>query len=520
MEVENMKNTTGITAVYIRRSLSDSDNNSLSLESQKTECINSLGEKEEYRVYCDEGKSGKNIEGRPAFSQLLEDVKCGLISRIVVKKYDRFSRNMRDYLNVTNLFDSYGVGVTSLTEPFNTETKEGRMMRNTLLNFAEFERETIAGRCKDSYSTRSVDTGFYLGGQVYYGFIPERREVNGKVGSVLVPSDKAEVVRIAYELYKNPANSLQDIIVYFRENGIDINKSAGRYKTGRANMDNSHFSLLLGSPLYVRADKAVYQHLVSIGYHIVDDISAFDGVHGLFRHKKHSEDKYIKVGYHEGIVDSETWLAVQDRKANNRKIPNRGGKKISNTWLTGLLKCEYCGFSVNIHYNGTKENPKARRYYLDSGAYRVDGCLKKRLQARPDYVEDLVFNAMTERIKTLEIAKRAKKKPDTETEKIKADIIRCEDEIRKLLDKLADADEVLFDYIQGRVKILHEKKSNLNEKLNRKTRKRKEIDTAPLSEPLSRWNALTLGEKNALAKTMIEVITISDENGVDIRFCI
>ena len=39
-----------------------------------------------------------------------------------------------------------GVGVISLSEPFNTETKEGRMMRNNLLNFAEFERETIAAR--------------------------------------------------------------------------------------------------------------------------------------------------------------------------------------------------------------------------------------------------------------------------------------------------------------------------------------------------------------------------------------
>jgi hypothetical protein len=52
--------------------------------------------------------------------------------------------------------------------------------------------------------------------------------------------------------------------------------------------------------LYVRADKAVYQYLVAKGFNMVDDISAYDGVHGLLQHKVRCEDKYIKVGYHKG----------------------------------------------------------------------------------------------------------------------------------------------------------------------------------------------------------------------------
>jgi DNA invertase Pin-like site-specific DNA recombinase len=175
-----MKNVNGITAIYIRRSLSDKENTSLSLEAQQAECINSLAKGEDYQIYCDEGKSGKNVEKRPEFLRLMSDVKDGLISRVIVKKYDRFSRNMRDYLNITNEFDGYGVSVISLTEPFNTETKEGRMMRNNLLNFAEFERETIAARVKDSYNTRAMETGFYLGGKIYYGYVPKRQEVNEK----------------------------------------------------------------------------------------------------------------------------------------------------------------------------------------------------------------------------------------------------------------------------------------------------------------------------------------------------
>ena len=501
-----------VTAIYVRRSVSDKDkdNNSLSIESQTADCVRSLGKGEKYRVYCDDGKSGKDIEHRPAFQQMMADAKDGLIGRIIVKKYDRFSRNMREYLNVTDILDRYGVSVVSLTEPFNTATKEGRMMRNNLLNFAEFERETIAARVADAYNTRAVETGFYQGGKLYYGYIPERRTVNGKTGSVLVPSDRADVVVTAYRLYKEPGVSLADVILYFRDNGIEVNKAEG------GNMDRSHFSRILKSPLYARADTEVYQYLASKGYEMLDDISAFDGVHGCFRHKRPDGSEYIKIGYHEGLVDAETWLAVQDKKSYNRRIPKGDGAK--NSWLVGLVKCAYCRYALSIVYGWNVARTKQWRYYHDQGAYKANGCLKKRLKIRPDEVEEIVFQAMKERLESLVIAKTGDKKPDAETESLKAKIIRLDDEIRKLMARLADADDVLFDYIQERVGKLHSEKSELEDKLMAKARKRRDTDTAPLIDPMSHWDALTVHEKHALATTMIDVVYVSDENGVEIEF--
>ena len=108
------------TAIYVRRSVSDADkgNNSLSINAQKEECIRHLGEDKNYKIYCDDGKSGKDIEHRPAFMQMMQDARDGLISQIIVKKYDRFSRNMREYLNVSEELDNCGVPVISLCEPF------------------------------------------------------------------------------------------------------------------------------------------------------------------------------------------------------------------------------------------------------------------------------------------------------------------------------------------------------------------------------------------------------------------
>ena len=127
---------------------------------------------------------------------------------------------------------------------------------------------------------------------------------------------------------------------------------------------------------------------------------------------------------------------------------------------------------------------------------------------------------MKKRLETLTIMKNEQERPDTETEKLKADIARMDGEIHKLMDKLADADEVLFDYIQKRVKELHARKSETEDKLNTRERKKKAIDTSPLAEPLAHWDELTVDEKHDVAVTIIDNIRVSDETGVDISFSI
>lgn len=283
-------------------------------------------------------------------------------------------------------------------------------------------------------------------------------------------------------------------------------------------MDRSHFSRLLQSPLYVRADKEVYSYLSSKGYEIIDDVSAFNGVNGLFRHTGTDGCDYIKVGYHEGLVDSETWLAVQDKKSHNSKFSNNLTAK--NSWLVGLVKCAYCGYALNITYSYNVSHTIRWRYYNDAGYYKAKGCLKKRLKLRPDDVEKAVFEAMKERLESIKIAKKESEKPDKETENIKDEILRTDDEIKKLMDKLANADSVLFDYINERVKTLHSKKISLEEKLQTKSRKHKQIDTKPLEKPMNRWEELTVDEKHDIATTMIDVVYVSDENGIDIKFSI
>ncbi|MBQ8927371.1 MAG: resolvase, partial [Oscillospiraceae bacterium] len=70
------------------------------------------------------------------------------------------------------------------------------------------------------------------------------------------------------------------------------------------------------------------------------------------------------------------------------------------------------------------------------------------------------------------------------------------------------------------VSALHEQKSELEKKMQTMSRKRKAIDTKPLEKPMKQWDTLTVQEKHDLAAAMIEVVLISDETGIEVKFSI
>lgn len=117
---------------------------------------------------------------------------------------------------------------------------------------------------------------------MYLGYNSERQTVNGKVGSVLVPNFQSPAVQKAYEIYALPEALLSDIVKHIRANGINVT-----YETGKHNGVNLICLGVLNSPLYVRADKEVYRYLTAKGYELLDDISAYDGVQGLYLHGKY-----------------------------------------------------------------------------------------------------------------------------------------------------------------------------------------------------------------------------------------
>ncbi len=98
-----------------------------------------------HKVYCDKGVSGAT-EKRPALDELLEDCRRGKIDIVVVWKFDRFARSLRQLLNALELFRKLDVGFVSCTEALDTSLPHGEMLLQIIGAIAQWERSLIAER--------------------------------------------------------------------------------------------------------------------------------------------------------------------------------------------------------------------------------------------------------------------------------------------------------------------------------------------------------------------------------------
>jgi site-specific DNA recombinase len=113
------------------------------------------------REYVDHGFSGKD-NNRPAFEELLADMRAGKINCIVCYKLDRIGRSLKHLINLFEEFQNRRVNFISLSQNINTSTPEGRMFLRMLMVLAEFERELIVSRTRDGLA-RALRQGKRLG---------------------------------------------------------------------------------------------------------------------------------------------------------------------------------------------------------------------------------------------------------------------------------------------------------------------------------------------------------------------
>jgi len=106
------------------------------------------------KVYTDAGYTGANTN-RPALQELLEDIKQNKIDIILAYKIDRLTRSPKDFYQLIEVFDKYQTDFISITERFDTSTPAGRLLRNIMLTFAQFEKELTSERTKDKMLERA-----------------------------------------------------------------------------------------------------------------------------------------------------------------------------------------------------------------------------------------------------------------------------------------------------------------------------------------------------------------------------
>jgi DNA invertase Pin-like site-specific DNA recombinase len=97
--------------------------------------------------YVDKGISGSR-ERRPALDTLLADCRKRIVDAVVVYRYDRFARSLRQLVNSLEEFRVLGIEFISIHEGVDTSTPNGRLVFGIFASIAEFERELIRDRVR------------------------------------------------------------------------------------------------------------------------------------------------------------------------------------------------------------------------------------------------------------------------------------------------------------------------------------------------------------------------------------
>ena len=116
-----------------------------SLDSQ-TDALSAAGAE---KVFADKITGSSRL--RPKLDQMIEQLRGGDV--VVVTKYDRLSRSLKDLLEIVETIRAQGAGFRSLAEDIDTTTPAGRLVFHVFASIAQFERERISERTREGLAS-------------------------------------------------------------------------------------------------------------------------------------------------------------------------------------------------------------------------------------------------------------------------------------------------------------------------------------------------------------------------------
>src|SRR5699024_3669327 len=164
--------------------------------------------------YSDEGKSGKSVEGRPEFLQMLRDIEEGKdhVSFVLVFKLSRFGRNAADVLTSLQKMQDFGVNLICVEDGIDSSKDSGKLMISVLSAVAEIERENIRTQTMAGREQKARE-GKWNGGFAPYGYKLES-------GNLVIAEDEVEVIRVIYDRYIHTNEGVAGVAKYLNRNGF------------------------------------------------------------------------------------------------------------------------------------------------------------------------------------------------------------------------------------------------------------------------------------------------------------
>ena len=476
--MDNERKTAG---VYIRVSTEDQAREGFSLGEQEEKLLQlcKFKELEVYKVYKDAGISAKDMEHRPQFQAMLQDMKEGKINYIVAYKLDRITRSVRDLEELISVLEQYNCFLLCDRDDVNTSTANGRFFVRMLTVLSQLEIEIVSERTK-----------FGLNGAIKSGHIPGQRPfgyTKSEDKKMIVDNATRPYIEKIFDMYLE-GKSFQQIANYFKENNIYPKKK----------WHDTTIQKIIDNKIYM----GDYEQYKRIG-------------------KQENLEPIMYMNVVEPIISRAKWKEFQKQKERNQRTYTRD--RIYTFFQR--LKCPSCGRIMKCKGSGGTK----RKYMY----YTCEHC---HVNFNENHVEELLESFIYD---LLEYDMAVKKffLPILEDKNNKIDTTTIDKEIRNLEKQ---RDRIKQAYIKGIVemedfkedyKLIEDKLANLeNKKLElvnletfnysphellaeRDLEREKMIRLDTLNSLLkSKWNDMDKSEKQEFISKFIDTIEIKKDS--------
>ncbi len=148
----------------------------------------------DYEMFEDAGFSAGTTD-RPDYQKMLQRIRAGEFTHLLVWKIDRISRNILDFTDMYQELQALGITFISLAEQFDTSSIVGQALLKMILIFAELERHNAAERSKAVLLSKA-EAGEYTGFRIPFGY---RRDSDTTEYSIEEP--EANIIRLIFDMF-------------------------------------------------------------------------------------------------------------------------------------------------------------------------------------------------------------------------------------------------------------------------------------------------------------------------------
>ncbi len=425
-------NSDKITALYCRLSKDDGTNNeSMSIGTQKT-MLKEYAKRNGFlncQFYVDDGYSGTNYD-RPAFQQLIEDIRNGEISTLITKDLSRLGRNYLEtgtYIEV--FFPNHNVRYIAVNDGVDS-------IDNTQMDITPFRNiinemyaKDTSRKIKSALHARKMQ-GKYMATTAPFGYQKDEKDHN----HLVIDEVTAPVVELIFSIAEEGVG-LHTICIRLRKAKV-LKPSFYKKELFERFMDEekmydwdtAYVSQILHNPVYA------------------GNLTVADKPTKTMRSKKRQyipfAEREVIYGTHEPIIEQNRWNNVQKILQSRPPVIGESSSGYDNIFR-GIIKCADCGSAMlaKVEQKRKRNNVLDKTFYCCT-KYRKfgkDGCSSHNIEARTVHevvladIQKHAGQALTDRkAMVTDIAERLNLQLSADREQQKKELRQCKQRVSEI----------------------------------------------------------------------------------------